>query len=170
MLDDVLSCSLGGIEVASVSAVSRHTHKSDLSGGRATGAVANGRYQVYAGAVATGDVALSPEDVGEINSSKRLGGSLAHGGIHGVFQIGVEVESIGIAGGSIIAGVQFALQPLVHESVLRRGDIRVSPDNHVFAARLCAFNLGVQAMAGAQVVVRRLNVVVIPVYCESALE
>lgn len=104
-MDDVLSRSLGGIEVGSVSAVSRHTHQSDLSGGRATGAVANCGYQVYAGAVAASDVALSPEDAGEINTSKRLGGSLAHGSINGMFQIGVEVESIRIAGGRIIAGV-----------------------------------------------------------------
>jgi hypothetical protein len=123
LLDDILSGSLGRIEVAGVGTVSRHANQGDLPSGRAAGAVANGGSQIHASAVATSNVALSPEDVGEVDSSERLGGSLAHSSIHGVFQVGVEVQSIGVASSRVIAGFQFALQLLVHESVGRRGDI-----------------------------------------------
>ena len=79
--------------------------------------LANSRLQVDTSTVATRDIALSLEDVGEVNRSKRLLGPLTHGSVYRMFQIGVEVQSVSIAAGRLVSRIKSALQPLVHESV-----------------------------------------------------
>lgn len=124
-LDNILPSTLGGVELLGVCTVSRHTNKGDLACRRAALSISNRVRQVRDGASAASLVTLSlveAEDVGEIHSTPRLR-ALAHGGIHGMVGVGVEVESVGMAAGRLVSLVQTTLQVLVHESVLGVGDV-----------------------------------------------
>lgn len=129
--------------------------------------------QIHDGTASSGLVALSlaeTEDVGEVHGTKGRLRSLTHGSVDRVVRVGVKSESIGITASRLVSLVESTLQFLVHESRFGRKNIRVAPHDQVLLPRFRAVDLRVVHVPCAKVVMRCLNVVVIPVDREGALK
>lgn len=171
-LDDVLPGTLAGVELASVCTISRHTNKSNLARRGTALRLSDGVLQIRDRAPATGLIALAlgkAEHVRKVHSAQRLR-ALPHSSMDWMIRVRIKSQTVGIAAGGLISLVHATLQLLMGESLLAIQNVRVSPDDHVLLPMLGLARVGVQPVPSAKVVVRRLNVMTVPVDGESALE